>query len=457
VAFQHSRAPGLPLGLTQEVVRRALKAGADEAEAYFQDQQKTRIEVRDQQVESLSSARSRGLGLRVLVAGATAYVYSPDLRPRGLVELARRAVALAREAAPDPHRALPELAEMPPAADLKIFDPLLAEVTPDQKIELLCEAERSARATDARVRDTEVARYSDSFGTVTLANSRGLCASYERSIASTSLVAIGRQDGEALRGSGVSIGHGFGDLSAQEVGEQAARRAVRPLGGKAVATQKATVVMEPEIAAEFLGYLASALSGEAVLKGRSMFVGRLGENVGPTLITLVDEGCLPGGLASTPFDAEGVPTTRTPLVEAGVLRRFLHNSYTARRSGASSTGNAVRAGYRGSPEVGATNFSLVAEATPLGELLGNIERGLHVVTTRNVGGINPVSGDYSVGAAGVWLEDGQEVGPVSGVTIAANMLDMLARLDAVGDDFSWSPGVVGCGTLRIEGMTIGGS
>jgi PmbA protein len=459
--------------LAEEVVRRATKAGADEAEAYFQESQKTRIELRDQQVESLSSAGSRGLGLRVLVTGATAYVYSPDLRPRALIELAKRAVALAREAAPDPDRALPELAQTPPAADpwasrsassgqgsgeaLKIFDPKLAEVTPEQKIELLCEVERAARATDPRVRDTEVARYSDSFGTVTLANSRGLCANYERSLASASLVAIARQDGEALRGHGVAVGHGFDDLSARAAGRQAARRAVRPLGGRPVPTQKATVVMEPEIAAELLGYLASALSGEAVLKGRSMFVGRLGERVGSGLVTLVDEGNLRGGLASAPFDGEGVPTARTLLVEAGVLRGLLHNTYTARRSGASSTGNAVRGSYRGAPEVGSTNFSLAAETTPLAELLDGVERGLHVTTTRSVGGINPINGDYSVGAAGVWLEDGQEDGPVNGVTIAANVLDLLAALEAVGDDFRWSPGAIGCGTIRIEGMTIAGS
>jgi PmbA protein len=450
--------------LAEEVVRRATKAGADEAEAYFQESQKTRIELRDQQVESLSSAGSRGLGLRVLVSGATAYVYSPDLRPRALIELAKRAVALAREAAPDPDRALPELAQTPAAADpwassgeaLKIFDPKLAEVTPEQKIELLCEVERAARATDPRVRDTEVARYSDSFGTVTLANSRGLCANYERSLASASLVAIARQDGDALRGHGVTVGHGFDDLSPRAAGEQAARRAVRPLGGRPLPTQKATIVMEPEIAAEFLGYLASALSGEAVLKGRSMFVGRLGQSIGSSLVTLADEGNLRGGLASAPFDGEGVPTARTLLVEAGVLRGLLHNTYTARRSGASSTGNAVRGSYRGAPEVGSTNFSLAAETTPLARLLDGVERGLHVTTTRSVGGINPINGDYSVGAAGVWLEDGQEAGPVSGVTIAANMLDMLAGLEAVGDDFRWSPGAIGCGTIRIEGMTIAG-
>jgi PmbA protein len=459
--------------LVQEIVRRARRAGAQEAEAYFEDRQKTRIELRDQQVEMLSSAATRGLGLRVLVDGAASYVYTSDLRPRAFGDLARRAVALAREASPDPDGSLPEVGEAPSGSapstgseqaasadsgqDLNIFDPNLSEVEPERKIELLRAVERVARETDQRVRDTEVARYSDSFGTVTLANSRGLCASFERSFASVALVAIARQEGEALRGYGVSVGHGFGEISADDAGWQAAQRAVKPLGGRPLETQKATVVMEPDIAAELLRHIANALSGEAVLKGRSMFVGRLGERVGPDLLTLLDQGNLPGGLASAPFDGEGVACGRSVLVEDGLLRGFLHNTYTARRTGASSTGNAVRGSYRERPEVGSTNFSLSVEAMPLAQLLGGVQRGLHVLTTRNVGGINPVNGDYSVGAAGVWLEDGNEAGPVAGVTIAANMHDMLANLAAVADDFRWSPGAIGCGTIRIEGMTIAGT
>lgn len=469
-----SRSPAHPLDLARDLVRRALRAGAGEAEAYFQDRQRTNIELRDQAVESLSLAATRGLGLRVLIEGAGSYVYTPDLHPRALNDLARQAVALAREAAPDPDRTLPELP--PPAgpgrpttasnrdrADagqaLDIFDPALAEVAPERKIELLRLAERAARAADPRVTSTEVARYTDSFGTVALANSRGLAASYRRSRTSLSVVVVARQGGAALRGYGYSAGRGFEQLSPEAAGRQAARRAVKPLGGRPLPTQQATVIMEPEVAAELLGQLARALSGDAALKGRSMFAGRLGERIGTDLVTLVDQGNLPGGLASLPFDGEGVPTSRTVLVEGGLLRGFLHNTYTARRGGAASTGNGVRQGYHSGPEVGPTNFSLVAPTTPRAALLGAVQRGLHVITTRNVGGINPVSGDYSVGAAGVWLEDGQEVGPVAGVTIAANMHAMLDGLVAVGDDFCWVPlgGAVGCGTIRIEGMTIAGA
>src|SRR5262249_46702124 len=179
--------------------------------------------------------------------------------------------------------------------------------SPERKIELLQLAEREARLADSRVKGTEVARYSDSFGTIALASSRGLASSYQRSFASLVLVAIARDDGQALTGYGYSVGHGLDDLDARATGQRAAARSTRPLGGRPVATQQASVVMEPEVAAEFLGNLAQALSGEAVLKGRSMFVGRLGERVGSDLVSLIDQGNLPTGLASAPFDGEGVP------------------------------------------------------------------------------------------------------------------------------------------------------
>jgi PmbA protein len=219
------------------------------------------------------------------------------------------------------------------------------------------------------------------------------------------------------------------------------------------------VLLEPRVAAEWLSQLVNALSGEAVLKGRSMFAARLGRQLGSELVTLVDDSGLPGGLGSAPFDGEGVPGGRTVLIEGGVLRGFLHNTFTARRAGAASTGNAVRASYRSTPEVGATNFSLEAPSTSCGRLIQEVERGLLVLATRNVGGINPINGDYSVGASGVWIERGEEAGPVSGVTIAANMLDMLAGLAAAGDDLRWIPGpaAIGVPTLRIEGMTIAGA
>ncbi|MCC7106110.1 MAG: TldD/PmbA family protein, partial [Chloroflexi bacterium] len=429
------------LELGRLAVRRTMQAGAEQAEAFLQARQMTRIELRNGQVQAIVVAASRGLGLMALIGGARGYVYSPDLRPRSIAELARQAVAMAREVAPDSARALPENGA-PPNAELGIFDPRLESVERELKIDLLRRAEEAARASDPRVQDVELARYSDTWGDVALARSDGFTGSYPASSAYLQLTVIGREGGQSLRGYGFERAPGFEGLSSDAVGEQAAYRATASLGGAPVATQRATVVMEPTITAQFLSNVAMAASSEAVLKGRSMLLGRLGQAVASSLVTLVDDGRLPGGVATAPFDDEGVPTRRTVVIERGVLGGYLQSTYTARRTGGESTGNAFRGSYRAITAVAPSNVILAGE-TDRETLIRGVGRGLYVVTTRNVGGINPVTGDYSVGASGVWIEDGALQRPVSGVTIAGDMLTMLAGIAAVGTDQRWGGGGAG--------------
>jgi PmbA protein len=446
-----------PLSLCSDLVARGRQLGADEVEAYYSEQATTSVDVSEGQLESFTSAANRGVGLRVLVGGAFGYAYSSDSTEQGPAELLERAVRLAREATPDPLRALPDPRPVR-SGDLGIFDPDLEAFSTEDKIQLLSRLERVARETDGRVRNTHLARYSDAIGTYAIVSSRGISASFRSTGCYAALSAIARDDGEAQRGYGVTGGHGPRDLRVEEAGRRAALRAVAPLAGGPVPTQRAAVVMEPEIVAELLRGVTQALSAEAVLKGRSIFVDRAGERVGSALVTLSDDGSLPGGLSSTPVDGEGVPTERTSLIEGGVLRGFLHNTHTARRAGARSTGNGVRGSYRVPPEVGPTNLRLAPGTLSVDDLLSGVERGLYVVATRNVGGINPISGDYSVGASGRWIERGELAGPVTGVTIAAPMLDMLANLSALANDLRWLPGqgVVGAPTVRIDDVTIGG-
>lgn len=438
-----------------DLVRRL---GASEAEAYVEQARASTIEVRDGEIETLVGAESRGLGLRVLRAGAVGYAYTTDLTRAGLAEVAERAVRLAEQAAPDPARALAE-PRRAPAEELDIFDPTLAEVPPRRKIEFLQEAERRARSADARVRATHLARYSDAIGTTALANTNGVAIAYQHSSAFVILALIAGQDGEQQMGAAHTFGHGFEALSQERVARDAVRRSVASLGGRPLPTGRATVVMEPEVAAELLANVAAALSGEAVLRGRSIFVGKQGTEVAHRELTLVDQGNLRGGFASAPVDGEGVPTRRTPLIVQGVLRGFLHNLYSARRMGVESTGNARRAGFRGAPEIGPTNLSLEPGALSPEQLVAQVERGFYVITTRNVGGINPVTGDYSVGAAGLAIERGQLAGPVAQVTIAASMLDMLRNLSARADDLRWVPGhgAVGSPTVRVDEVMIAGA
>ena len=447
------------LELAEQAIQLARRAGADEAEAYVERRLRTTLELREGAPEVVSTAAARGIGIRVLVAGATAHASTSGGDRRELPDLARRAVALARVSSPDPLRGLAEPRTPRAAGQLGLVDPGLAETSLEDKLALLARAEAASRAEDRRVRSTEVARYVETTLSQALANSRGFAGTYTRTLASIALAVVAEADGEALSGYGYSAGRGPAQLDPALVGRMAARRASLPLGGRPLPTQRATVLFEPEVAVGLLSQLGLALSAEAMLKGRSMYAGRLGQRVGSKLVNLVDQGDLADGLLSSPFDDEGVPTGRTVLVEQGVLRGFLQSVYTARRLDVEPTGNGMRTGYRQPPEVTITNFALRAEPTPRATLLAETPRALLALTTRNVGGINPVNGDFSVGAAGVWLERGEPTQPVGGVTLAANIHDLLAELSGVGDDFRWSPsvGAIGSATLRIDGVMIGGT
>jgi PmbA protein len=280
-----------------------------------------------------------------------------------------------------------------------------------------------------------------------------------------SLSIIARQDQIAERGFAGMVARGPGGLNPEEVGARAARRAITPIGGEPLTTRRSTVVFEPEIIAELLRGITQALYGDAVGKGRSMFTARdrkpdwIGQLVGSPVVTLVDDGSLPGAPGTIPFDGEGVPSQRTSLIENGVLRGFLHNVESARRAGTTSTGNGTRSAFKFLPEVGGTNLVLAPGLRSPEALVASVEDGLYVVSTRNVGGINPISGDYSVGASGRRIVNGELAEPVSGVTLAAPMLQLLANIREVGADLRWvsgAGGYVGAPTVIIDDVTIGG-
>jgi PmbA protein len=445
------------LDIAVNALDEARRLGATDAEAFVNDSRTSTIEVRDGEVETLVGAGSRGVGLRVLRDGAVGFAYTSDVTRDSIAEVAQRALRLAQHGSPDPDRRLADPRRIPDEA-LGIHDPALADVPTEHKIDFLRDAERLARAEDSRVRSTQLARYVDGVGSVALVNSHGISVLYEQSSAYAVLVLVGGQDDEQQLGYAFTFGHGFAELSTTRLARDAARRAVGSLGGRPLPTGRTTVVMEPEIAGEFLGNVAAGLSGDAVLRGRSMFVGKAGQAVAHSSVRLVDQGNLPRGLASAPVDGEGVPTQRTLVMDGGTLHGYLHSLYSARKLGAESTGNARRGSFRGTPEVGPSNFMLEPGSRSVEQLLADVERGFYVITTRNVGGINPISGDYSVGAAGLAIEQGRLTGPVSGVTIAANMHDMLRMLVDRANDLRWVPGAgaIGSPTLRIDGMMVAG-
>ncbi len=434
----------------------AAERGADEAEVFAEQGASTRIKVFGQKVEELTAARRRGIGLRVVTGRAVGYGYASELGDEALAGIADRAVDNARVADADEFVGLPEPAAAEP---LDIHDPRLSQATESDKIRLALAVERAALAADPRVKVVEDTVVADGEVEVFLASSRGARGTYRENSCYAFAYALAEQDGRVETGLSFAAGRALEQLDAEAVGQEAAQRACALLGSVKAPSLKGAVVLDPFVAASVLGVLSSALTAEAVQKGRSLFADLVGSEVAAPSVTLVDDGRRADGLASAPFDGEGVPCRRTPLIEAGVLRGFLHNTYTARKAGAASTGNGVRGGYATMPSVGPTNLVLEGPTTPVADMIAAIEHG--VLVTNAVGvhsGANPITGQFSVGINGVLIESGRLASPVREMTLAGDIVSMLKGIAALGDDARWSPsGSIKTPSVTIEGMTIGGA
>ena len=437
----------------EAAVRKAMLLGGQLAEAYISSTKELNIEVREGRVETMKLAEERGLGLRVIRQGRTGFSFSTDLSPGGIEEAARQSLANSAKTAEDPYHRLP----LPGASypELEIFDPGIREATVEQKIEMAKSMEEAARAYDARVKIIESSTYQDGESLVTIVNSQGMRLSYKGSYCGIYIALAAGEGDDSQTGFALDFNLKYDQLRPEDVGSEAARRAVRMLGAVPVATRKAVVLLDPYVATGFLGLIGPALTGEAVQKGRSLFAGKVGARVASDKITIIDDGLLSGGIASAPFDGEGVPTSRTVLVEKGDLSGYLHNSYTAAKDGVQSTGNGVRSSFKGTPEVGVTNFYIEAGQIPVEQLIKDISSGLYVTEVMGMHTANPISGDFSVGVSGLLIENGELTSPVRGMAMGGNIIELLENIDAVGNDLHFFIGK-GSPTLRVAELTISG-
>ncbi|MGH2637567.1 MAG: TldD/PmbA family protein, partial [Actinomycetota bacterium] len=394
-------------------------ANDDESvEAYAEESRRTEVEARKGEVEGLTSAESRGLGVRVISGGRLGFAYAADPsleEVRRTMDLARQNAALAT---PDEHNALPEAGSYDPIDGLYFEEQ--ATMPPDRKVAVALGLERVATSSDRRVTKIEHCSFGDAVGRAAIASTSGVSAEFERTGCWCVAVALAEQDGDTQTGFSFQVAHRVADLDPDGIAREAVERAARMLGAAKPATQRVPVLLDPFAASSFLGVLAGALSAEAVQKGRSLFAELVGERVGAEAFTLVDDGRLLQGPAAAPFDDEGVPTGRTELITRGELTGFLHNTYTARRGGTTSTGNADRAGYRSTPGVGATNFYVEPGARAFADLLRSAEGGVLIQDVSGVhSGANPISGEFSVGATGLRISGGALGEPVREMTIAS--------------------------------------
>jgi len=441
--------------LAADLLKKVRAAGADAADVLIGEGTDFSVTVRKGEVETLTDAGSKALGIRVFVGKRTATSYTSDFSADALRRLVEETVAMARVTGEDPAAGLPEEMVPPEAIDLGLHDPSPAALPTAERIERARRAEAAALSASPEITNSQGGSYGSDEDTVVLANTLGFLGSYRSSSVSLSAVPVAERGGQMERDYWYTTGRGLGDLLApEEVGRIAAERTLRRLGARQVPTCDVPVVFDPETAAEILGHVFRALSGYSVFRNATFLQGRLGETVASPLVTVVDEGRRPRGLGSRPFDGEGLPTRRNVPLEAGVLRHYLCDTYAARKIGARSTGSARR-GVAGGPSVGASNLSFAAGATPPEEIVGGVERGLYV--TDLIGfGVDLVSGDYSQGAAGQWIEKGRFVHPVHEVTIAGNLKEMLRDVDAVGNDLEFR-GSSASPTLRVRKMTVSGS
>jgi PmbA protein len=448
------------LELAKQVVHKAATDGA-QVEVVITHEQETTIRVSRGEVDQLAQASSRGMGVRVIGGGRTGYAYTSDFSEDSLEQTWRTARDLAKVATPDPSRALPAPRPLQDSAnDLGIWDEKLSDVPISAKIDFLKQVEQAALRSDPRVIASQMCTYQDVVGHFHLANSLGFAGEYGRTVAFAFLMAIARgEDGEMTNAFGLGASNFFDQLNAEAVGREAGQKAVSILGGAPVPTQVGTVVLDPIVGAQIMEALAAALTGESWQKKRSFLLDRMGQQVGNDMVTIMDNGRLKGGLASAPFDGEGVPTSATRLIDEGVLQNLIYDSYSANRAGVQSTGNAQRGSHRDLPMLGPSNFYMQPGHVSPEEIIAGVDKGLYVVSAMQTGGINPVTGDCSMSASGLWIENGKFVGPVNNVTMATTLNDFLNNITQVGSDLRVVPfsGGIGIPTLRVDNVMIGGS
>jgi PmbA protein len=441
--------------ISADAVKQALAGGASDAECTISEGDEFEASIRMREVENLKEAGSRGMGIRVLAGQRTGSAYTSDLSRSGIETMVSKALELAKFTGEDPHAGLPEPADLGSiGGDLALFDSAIESMETEFKIDQARRAEEAALSFDPRIENSKGASFESYLGMRVFANSRGFTGSYRTSSCGLSVQPVARQNGSTERDYWYSSARSASGMeSAEFVGRRASERALRRLNPRKIATQRATIVFEPRTARSLLGELFDTISGSTIYRRASFLAGKLGEKIASENLTVIDDSTLPGLFGSSPFDDEGVRTRRTVVIERGVLRSYLLNTYTARKLDLKTTGNASR-GITGNAGVGPGNFFIEAGASEPGRIIGGVRGGLYV--TELIGAsANPVTGDYSAGAAGLWIENGELAYPVSEITIAGNLKQMLMDVEQVGSDLEFRASVA-APTILIREMTISG-
>lgn len=443
--------------LAADLVAALKKQGADAADVYIVSSTGFNTTVRLGKIERLQQATSKGLGMRIIKNGAMANTFTTDFAERAVADLARETLEIVKVSNADMSNGLaPKELLGSYEGKLMMFDESLAKLTPEQKLEFVRTAEDVGLKYDKRITNGNSSRWNDSRNQVTLANTDGFVGQYQWTNASISVGLLAQdEDGTKQTDGWFTFGRYFNKLDSPEaVGKEAGRRVVAKLGGRKVKSAVVPVVLDPQVGSALVNEVFGAASGGSVYRRQSYLVDKVGQRIASPMITIVDDATMTDGVASRPFDGEGVRSAVVTVVEGGVLKQYVCDAYSARRLNVKPTGNAAR-GYQGTPGVSGSNLYIKNGDTSRADIIKSVKNGLYLSSMFG-SGMNSVTGDFSQGATGFWIENGELTYPVQEITIAGNVTKALSSVQAVGNDLSFKLGSTASPTLLISEMTVGG-
>ena len=442
--------------IAADIVQQAMAGGASAAECVVRQGDEFSTLVRMGQVETLKESGSKAIGVRVFYGKRAASTYSSDFSRQGLDKMVRSALELAKITSEDPYSGIPEPSQLGSiSGDLDLFHQDVYSLPGEQRIDYARRAEKTALDFDPRIKNSDGGSFDAATGHKVLANSHGFVGEYRRSYCSVAAVPIAQSDdGGMQRDYWFSVARKLHKLESPEhVGQVAAQRTLRRLGARKVKTAQVPVVFDPLVAASILEHIFEGVNGDSVYRGASFLAGKLGQKIAGSNLNVIDDGTIPGGFGTSPFDGEGIPTRRTVVIENGVLTSYLLNTYTAKKLGLQTTANASR-GLAGTPGIGPGNYFVQPGGKTPQQIIADIPEGLYV--TEFLGhGVNLVTGDYSRGASGLWISGGQLAYPVEEITVAGNLKELFFNISEIGNDLEFR-GAVASPTIRIDGLTVGG-
>jgi PmbA protein len=438
--------------LAEKLVKKSISLGADSAEVFIETNRNLSIQVLKSEIETIEEASSQGIGFRVFVDGKMGFSHCNDFNNRSLEDTISRAVTFAKLSSPDENNILTDNKDITLVE--KLFDESISAIPMDKKINMALELEKLAMK-DKRITKSSGAGYGEGESEIFIANSNGILKNYKSSGCSLGVSVVAEKGDQKNTGGEYCSRVFFSDLvSLEEIAAIASRRAWELLDPVMISTQRAAVIFDPDVARSIIGGIIAAINGERVLQGASFLKDSLNKQIASSLLSITDDGTRNKSLGSAPFDGEGVPTMKNILVENGILKKFIYNTKAAKRAGVTSTGNASRGGFSSLPGIGTHNIYLEAGKHTQKEIITSTKKGLFLKDVTGYG-IDTVSGNFSGGASGFWIMNGEIVSPVKGVTIAGKAFDILNGIDMMGNDIDMNL-TFSSPTFRIANMQIGG-